>query len=266
MKRTTLLIAAGLLLAAGAFGQAATTAAPAAATPAPAASTTAPAATDAKPATQDVGAADPSLIGVDKAQQELKEISISKFEDDGFWKGEMMRDDGFITLRRFEGSPADKKPIAGETQAQLAEQDKYVLGAKIEHLHRAVTSFSISPTAPLPIPGITKTISVWVVGRNVKHQLYVLIADHFGNRAKIPLGDLAFSGWKKLTAAIPPNIKQSDPRYVGKSGISIESFLVETDPAETYGSYYIYFDDLRAVTDLFSENNRDADDMVDTAW
>ena len=250
MKRTTLLIAA-LLTAVAAFGQSAAT----------------PAAQSASPsATQNAGAADPQLIGVDKAQQELKEISISKFEDDGFWVGKMMRDDGYISLRRFEGSPADKKPIEGETTAQLAENDKYVLGAKIEHTHRAVTSFTIEPTQPLPIPGITKTISVWVVGRNVKHQLYVLLDDNFGNRAKVPLGDLAFTGWKKLTAAIPPNIKQTDPRYPSKTGISIRAFQVETDPAETYGSYYIYFDDLRAVTDLFTENNRDADDMVDTAW
>jgi hypothetical protein len=250
MKRTTLLIAGGLLLAAGVFAQSAAT----------------PAAKVDTKTTQDIGSADPSLIGVDKAQQELKEISISKFEDDGFWAGSMMRDDGFISLRRFEGSPAEKKPLEGETAAQLAETDKYVLGAKIEHLHRAVTSFSISPTAPLPVPGITKTISVWVVGRNVKHQLYVILDDQFGNRAKVPMGDLAFTGWKKLTAAIPPNIKQVDPRYVSKTGISIRSFLIETDPAETFGSYYIYFDDLRAVTDLFTENNRDADDMVDTAW
>ncbi len=250
MKRTTLLIAGGLLLVSGAFGQSAAT---------PAAKVTAK-------TTQDVGAADPELIGIDKAQQELKEISISKFEDDGFWSANMMRDDGFISLRRFEGSPADKKPIEGETSAQLVETDKYVIGAKVEHLHRAVTAFTISPTSPLPIPGITKTVSLWVVGRNVKHQLYVILDDQFGNRAKVPLGDLAFTGWKKLTAAIPPNIKQVDPRYVGKTGISVRSFLIETDPAETYGSYYIYFDDLRAVSDLFSENNRDADDMVDTAW
>jgi len=251
MKRTTLLIAGGLLFAAGAFGQAA--AAPAAT----------PAATGT---TQGVGAADPSLIGANEAQQELKEISINKFEDDGFWKGEMMKDDGFISLRRFEGSPADKKPLEGETAAQLTESDKYVLGVKIEHLHRAVTSFSVSPTAPLPIPGITKTISVWVVGRNVKHQLFIILDDQFGDRAKVPLGDLAFTGWKKLTAAIPPNIRQTDPRYTGRSGLSVRSFLIETDPAETYGSYYIYFDDLRAVTDLFTENNRDADDMVDSVW
>ena len=262
MKRTTLLIAGGLLLASGLFAQSAAT--PAAAAPAPDAAAAPAAATPAPQAA--VGSADPQLIGVDKAQQELKEISISKFEDDGFWKGSMMRDDGYISLRRFEGSPADKKPIEGETAASLAETDKYVLGVKVEHIHRAVTSFSISPSQPLPIPGITKTISIWVVGRNVKHQLYVILDDQFGNRAKVPLGDLAFTGWKKLTAAIPPNIRQADPRYPSKTGIAIRSFVVETDPNETYGSYYIYFDDLRAVTDLFSENNRDADDMIDTAW
>jgi hypothetical protein len=261
MKRTILLIAGTFLLAAGAFAQAA--AAPAA-TPTPAAQT--PAATPATPATTDAGAPDASLIGVDKAQQELKEISIDKFEDDSFWQADMMRDYGYITLRRFEGSPAEKKPIPGETEAQLKETDKYVLGAKVQHLHRAVMSFSISPTRPLPVPGITKTLSIWVVGRNVKHQLYILIDDQFGNRAKIPMGDLAFTGWKKLTAAIPPNIRQTDPRYPARTGISIVSLLVEADPAETYGSYYIYFDDLRAVTDLFTENNRDADDMIDTSW
>ena len=249
MKRTILLIAGALLVASGAFAQAAP-----AAQPAP-----------AKTAT-DPGAPDATLIGVDKAQQELKEVSISKFEDDGFWTADMMKDDGYITLRKFEGSPADKKPVQGETDAQIKEGDKYVLGAKVQHIHRAVTSFTVSPTRPLQVPGIAKTISIWVVGRNVKHQLYILIDDQFGNRAKIPMGDLAFTGWKKLTAAIPPNIRQTDPRYLSKTGISIVSLLVETDPAETYGTYYIYFDDLRATTDLFTENNRDPDDMIDTSW
>ncbi|MEI8093214.1 MAG: flagellar filament outer layer protein FlaA [Spirochaetales bacterium] len=250
MKRTSLLISALLLISAFGFAQNAAT----------------PAATvQGTTATPEVGAPEANLIGVDKAQQELKEISVSKFEDDGFWAGAMPRDDGFISLRRFEGSPADKKPIPGETAASIAESDKYVLGVKIQHLHRSQTQFEITPIRPLPIPGITKTISVWVVGRNVKHELYVMVDDQFGNHAKIPLGDLAFTGWKKLTAAIPPNIRQADPRYNNKQGIMVKSFLIETDPAETYGSYYIYLDDLRAVTDLFSENNRDADDMAD-AW
>jgi hypothetical protein len=32
---------------------------------------------------------------------------------------------------------------------------------------------------------------------------------------------------------------------------------------DSFGTYYVYFDDLRAVTDLFGESKRDADDMSD---
>jgi hypothetical protein len=48
-------------------------------------------------------------------------------------------------------------------------------------------------------------------------------------------------------------------------GIMISGLMIKVDPSEAFGSYYVYFDDMRAVTDLFTESNRDADDMVD-AW
>ena len=47
-------------------------------------------------------------------------------------------------------------------------------------------------------------------------------------------------------------------------GIMIEGFNIQCEIDETYGTYYIYFDDLRAVTDLFAEENRDIDDMNDS--
>lgn len=203
----------------------------------------------------------PAEIGISSAQQDLREVSVDKFEDDGFWQAKMPRDDGLIYLRRFEGAPAERKPIPGDVK----ESDKYVLGVKVEFLHRAVTNAEVIPIRPIPIPGITKTVSIWVVGRNVNNQLYLIVTDHFGNLAKIYMGSLAFTGWKKLTAAIPPNIRQADPRYNDRQGITVQELLIEFDPAQTYGSYYIYFDDLTAVVDLFAENNRDPDDMND-AW
>ena len=39
--------------------------------------------------------------------------------------------------------------------------------------------------------------------------------------------------------------------------------MIDADILESYGTYYVYFDDLRAVTDLFAEESRDEDDMVD---
>lgn len=215
-------------------------------------------------ANRNIGGASPEYIGVDSAQQELREISLDKFEDDGFWVATMPRDHGFITIRRFEGTPLDKRDLEGEREAGIDEPDTYVLGVKVQHLRRAVTYFSIKPIRPIAVPGITKILSMWVVGRNVKHEIYFIIQDEFGNRAKLPLGNLAFSGWKELRTSIPPHIRQSHPRYNSKQGIRITEILIETDPAETYGSYYLYLDDLRAVTDLFAENNRDIDDMNDS--
>ncbi len=219
------------------------------------------AATGAPSNNNSVSTPQPAEIGINSAQQDLREVSVDKFEDDGFWQAKMPPDDGLIFLRRFEGAPADRKPIPGDVK----ESDKYVLGVKVEFLHRAVTNAEIIPIRPIPIPGITKTVSIWVVGRNVNNQLYLIVTDHFGNLAKIYMGSLAFTGWKKLTAAIPPNIRQTDPRYNDRQGITVQELQIEFDPAQTYGSYYIYFDDLTAVVDLFAENNRDPDDMSD-AW
>jgi hypothetical protein len=102
-----------------------------------------------------------------------------------------------------------------------------------------------------------------VVGRNSPHTLKLLIRDQFGNRGEVTMGKLNFTGWKQMVATIPPHIVQKDYHYGNKMGIKIEGFLLEMDPEETYGTYYVYFDALRATTDLFAEEKRDIDDMAD---
>ena len=213
--------------------------------------------------TSGVGEPDPAQIGIDTAQQELREISISKFEDAGMWRSQMPRDAGITSIRKIEGSPLDKEPIPGEEEAGIQEPDDYVLGAKVSFYKRSVTSFSILPSNPMPVEGICKTVSVWVIGRNTDHMLKLLVRDQFGHKAEITMGKLNFAGWKKMTVAIPTNIIQKDYHYVNKMGIEILGFRIDCDPEEAYGSYYIYFDDMRATTDLFTENNRDVDDIAD---
>lgn len=218
----------------------------------------------------EVGAPNAERIGVDAAQQQLKEVSIDKFEHDGYWLSAMSTDEGFTTSRLFSGAPQDKAPL--EEEEGLNIPDQYVLGTKVDFLRRGHASVTISPIRPIPIEGITKTISVWVVGRNYNHELKILLQDFFGRPFELYLGKLNFQGWKKLTVAIPPQapdgingIVQRNYHYNNQLGIKITGFRIDCDPMEAYGTYYIYFDDLRAVTDLFAENNRDADDMAD-AW
>ncbi|GHU17504.1 flagellar filament protein FlaA [Spirochaetia bacterium] len=219
---------------------------------------------------QEVGAPNAEQIGIDAAQQLLKEISVDKFEKEGYWRSSMSTDEGYTTTRLFEGSPAEKQPIPEEEGLNLSDHN--VLGTRVDFLRRGHTSFTLYPQRPIPVEGITKTVSVWVVGRNYNHDLYLQVEDFFGRPFELYMGKLNFQGWKQLTVAIPPQaddgkngIVQRNYHYNNQAGLKISGLRVKCDPTEAFGSYYIYFDDLRAVTDLFAEQNRDTDDMAD-AW
>jgi hypothetical protein len=219
-------------------------------------------------AQEDVGDPDPYMVGVDSAQQQLKEVSVDKFENEGFWVSHMSSDEGYTTSKLFTGGPSGKEPIPDEESLNIPDQ--HVLGTRVDFLRRGYNSFTIRPIRPIPIEGITKTVSMWIAGRNFNHDIVLLIQDYFGRNYEIYMGKLNFQGWKKLTVAIPPQsvdgvngVVQRSYHYNNQMGIKIMDFRINCDPLESYGSYYVYFDDLRAVTDLFEENDRDADDMSD---
>ena len=220
-------------------------------------------------AQREVGSPNAERLGIDSAQQKLKEVSVEKFEFEGYWRSTMSSDEGYPTTRLFEGGPLGKTELEDEKDMNIP--DKYVLGTRVDFLRRGDNSFTIYPVRPIPIEGITKTISIWVVGRNTNHELKILIQDFFGRDFELFVGKLNFQGWKKLTVAIPPQsgdgnhgIVQRNYHYNNAMGIKVTGFRIDCDPMEAYGSYYIYFDDLRAVTDLFAEDNRDPDDMIDS--
>ncbi|HOJ64253.1 MAG TPA: flagellar filament outer layer protein FlaA [Spirochaetota bacterium] len=204
--------------------------------------------------------------------QGLYEKKIDKYtiaDDDGALT-EIVNE--YYTLKE-DGVTRDKKKrareilIKNEIDKKVPEvyaRDK-VLGVKVEFIARGYNWFSIKPIKPIVIEGRCQSISVWVAGRSYKHVLKMIILDLFNNQRILYVGKLNFTGWKQLTAYIPGNniVKQWDHHYVDKEGIKFNGFLIECDPVETFGSYYIYFDELRATTDLFSESTRDDDDMRD---
>lgn len=209
----------------------------------------------------------PETVGNDSAMQALKEISLDKFEREGSWNVRMSPDYGVITGRLFEGSPAMKDPLPED--ADKADEDTKVYGVKVEFFKRGINSFFITSQRPIPIEGITKTVSVWVCGRNMSHDLYLLVQDYFGNNYELYMGSLGFSGWKKLTAIVPPSpdgehgIVQHSAYYGDKPGLRILGLRVDCNPVLARGSYYMYIDDLRCVTDLYDMENHDEDDMSD---
>jgi hypothetical protein len=210
---------------------------------------------------------DPSIIGADSARQALKEVSVDLFEREGAWKARISPDCGIISARLFDGAPSAKEPIDDAENQQLV--DEKVLGIKVEFFRRGVNSFYITAARPIPIEGVTKTVSVWIAGRNQSHNLTLLVQDYFGNNFEVYMGSLAFSGWKKLTVAIPPSpdgkrgIVQQSAFWGDRPGLRIVGFRIDCDPEYAYGQYYLYMDDLRAVTDLYDMENSDPDDLSD---
>jgi hypothetical protein len=210
-----------------------------------------------------------SLGAENSAQQYLKEISVDKFELEGFWRSEMSVDQGVTLSRLRDGSPEGKEPLEGEQN--LSTSDKYILGTRVDFYHRGPATIRILAEHPIQVEGITKTISVWAAGRNFNHELYVVIQDYNGRQYGLKMGSLNFQGWQQLSVAVPAQgddrsiggIKQQDYHYASNMGIKIVGFEIRCDPLETYGTYYLYLDDLRVVTDLFLENSRDSDDVAD---
>ncbi len=206
---------------------------------------------------------DPAQIGIDSAQQNLQQISISRFEDPGFWLSSIPADRGLVMHRRLAGAPADKEPLEGEEEVGADVTDENVIGVKATFYRRGSVAVSLRPNRPLAVPGIVKTLSLWVVGRNFNHRLSIVLEDYHGNVNVLPMGELNFSGWKQMTVAIPPTLEQRNPHYNTETGIKILGFVIDADINQAYGTYYVYFDDLRATTDLFAEVSRDPDDMID---
>ncbi len=210
---------------------------------------------------------DASNIGNDSARQALREISVDRFEREGFWKVHISADNGVISGRLFDGSPIAKEPLDDAKNQEI--EDSKVFGVKTEFFRRGVNSFFIKAARPIPIEGITKTVSVWACGRNMGHQLWLLVQDYNGNNFELWMGTLEFSGWKKITTTIPPSIDgehgivQSSVYNGDKPGLKILGFRVDCNPMEARGTYYMYLDDLRAVTDLYDMENKDEDDMMD---
>jgi hypothetical protein len=209
--------------------------------------------------TTETGGPEEEKIGKDVAEQMIKSVTIDKMEDAGFWYAVMPQDQGFIRIQTRKGHPVEKEK---KDEERLKEEEgkrgigEYVLGVKVKFYRRDANVFSIQPVKPLSIPGRTRSISVWVVGRNYNHVLKLMIADYYGRPREITVGKLNFSGWQKLTVSIPPQITQSDYHFMEREGIKFLGFKIECDPQEAFGTYYIYFDDLSAKTDLFTQASR----------
>ncbi len=189
------------------------------------------------------------------ATELVKTLLIDDFETPGEWSSFMPRDFGVTRAMRRDGGPS---------QIQ-SDKNKYVLGVKTEFMKREWSWLSVTPAQPTKVKGITKSLSVWVVGRNYRHTLSFVIKDYLGHVKYLTAERMIWVGWKPVSINIPDTIQQENYKISEDRGITFVGFRIDFEPEDMMGRpYYIYFDYLTADTDLFSEQNQNPDDMMDS--
>lgn len=187
----------------------------------------------------------------------LTNFLIDDFEFANTWNGSMPRDFGVITIMRRDGGPA-------EVVSENADSNKFILGAKVEYFKTGFPWFALTPPRPVKVPGVTREVSVWVAGRNNDNKLSFFIKDVYGTEHKIGNESLNFLGWKNVTVPVSASIPQEGYRGGADQGIYFKGIRIDVGTKDSYGKYFIYFDNLVANTDMYLETYKEQNDPLDT--
>ena len=114
----------------------------------------------------------------------------------------------------------------------------------------------------IPIPGRISYLDMWVWGSNLNYYLEAYFRDHQGVVYDLFMGSLAYQGWKNLRTKIPTNIPQSKRILPRLAGLTFVKFRIWTTPVERVDNFYVYFDQMKVLTDTF-ESLFDGDELAD---
>ena len=114
----------------------------------------------------------------------------------------------------------------------------------------------------IPIPGTVDTIDVWVWGSNRNYYLDIQLRDFRGVVHTLRMGDLGFRGWQNLRIEIPTYIQQESTYLLQQQGLEIAKLVLWTRPEERVDEFYVYFDEIKVVTDVFRERF-DGEELAD---
>lgn len=190
------------------------------------------------------------------ASELVQTLLVDDFEAAGEWTAFVPRDYGIAIAIRREGAPMELETVK--------DRNKFVMGIKVEFMKRDWSWCSITPAKPLRIKGITKSISVWTVGRNYKHVLSFVFRDYLDKIKVLRAERMIWVGWKNVTVNIPDTIEQENYKISEERGLTFVGFRLDFEPDDILGRpFYTYFDYMTADVDLFSEKNQNPDDMID---
>ena len=114
----------------------------------------------------------------------------------------------------------------------------------------------------IPVPGRLRYLDLWVWGANLNYWMEAYFRDFQGAVHRIPLGSLAYQGWRNLRAHIPNHIHQSKRILPHLAQLKFLKFRIWTSPIENVSNFYIYLNQFKIVSDTF-ESYFDGDELAD---
>lgn len=187
-------------------------------------------------------------------QSLLKDFFLSDFENAEDWRAFATSPLGETKVRKtIQLGPIrdvfNPDQITDDEKKDFEENKNHVLGIKTNFVDRGFDRVEIMPPHEYTVKGVARQISVWALGRNYRHTLYVKIRDFSGKLHKLRFGRLDFLGWRKLILTIPGWVPQS-PRYsLLDKNLKFVSIFVESDVHEVGGQFYFYVDNLSMKVD-----------------
>ena len=102
--------------------------------------------------------------------------------------------------------------------------------------------------------GRVRAIDMWVWGCRYNYNLSIHVEDHLGVVHTLPIAALNYQGWRNLRVDIPTYIPQSQKQLPRTQPIKIIRLKITADPNERPDKFFVYFDYMQALTDLFEES------------
>jgi len=163
---------------------------------------------------------------------------------------------GYPVLKYFDGMPNAIRVTQTDTKGTY----KY-MGLEVKFDRKGDNWVDIVPmkagsTDPkdryeIPFKGRVSRVDLWVWGANYDYQLEMLVRDCEGRVHTLEIGSVAFEGWKNMSVNIPTNIQQVSSYLNGVQQMSFVAFRLRTSPTERVDSFYIFFDQFKALTDTY---------------
>ncbi len=196
------------------------------------------------------------LTGQSGEQENLQTYTIDNFDnaEELAWSykagGSKFIVEGYPKLRYFNALP---RPL--HEMYEDHEKAK-VLGLQMKFNRKGDNWADIYPVKDgelyeIPFKGIIKRLELWVWGTGYYYDIEVLVRDVYGRVHTLPLGLVNYKGWRNLTVTVPGNIPQASKYLGNKHKMTLVCFRIRTRPSERVDDFKIYFDDFKALTNVF---------------